>query len=128
MMVPNRNLLFQRSIFRFHVCFGGCTSLKVLYDHVSCTTSYLYIYPSSKRGKNISHRFVKPKIHECTMSLVDIYPPSTKMFIDKGIHIIIISSIYIYYMYLYTYIIYIYIFIFKNSPANNKYKKIQVNL
>ena len=25
MMVSNRNLLFQGSIFRFHVCFGGCT-------------------------------------------------------------------------------------------------------
>ena len=24
MMVSNRNLLFQGSIFRFHVCFGGC--------------------------------------------------------------------------------------------------------
>ena len=26
MMVSNRNLLFQGSIFRFHVCFGGCIS------------------------------------------------------------------------------------------------------
>ena len=26
MMVSNRNLLFQGSIFRFHVCFGGCSS------------------------------------------------------------------------------------------------------
>ena len=26
MMVSNRNLLFQGSIFRFHVCFGGCMS------------------------------------------------------------------------------------------------------
>ena len=26
MMVSNRNLLFQGSIFRFHVCFGGCTT------------------------------------------------------------------------------------------------------
>ena len=25
MMVSNRNLLFQGSIFRFHVCFGGCS-------------------------------------------------------------------------------------------------------
>ena len=25
MMVSNRNLLFQGPIFRFHVCFGGCT-------------------------------------------------------------------------------------------------------
>ena len=25
MMVSNRNLIFQGSIFRFHVCFGGCT-------------------------------------------------------------------------------------------------------
>ena len=24
MMVSNRNLIFQGSIFRFHVCFGGC--------------------------------------------------------------------------------------------------------
>ena len=24
MMVSNRDLLFQGSIFRFHVCFGGC--------------------------------------------------------------------------------------------------------
>ena len=24
MMVSNRNLLFQGSMFRFHVCFGGC--------------------------------------------------------------------------------------------------------
>ena len=24
MVVSNRNLLFQGSIFRFHVCFGGC--------------------------------------------------------------------------------------------------------
>ncbi len=27
MMVSNRNLLFQGSIFRFHVCFGGCIDL-----------------------------------------------------------------------------------------------------
>ena len=27
MMVSNRNLLFQGSIFRFHVCFGGCIEL-----------------------------------------------------------------------------------------------------
>ena len=27
MMVSNRNLLFQGSIFRFHVCFGGCNVL-----------------------------------------------------------------------------------------------------
>ena len=26
MMVSNRNLLFQGSIFRFHVCFGGCNN------------------------------------------------------------------------------------------------------
>ena len=26
MVVSNRNLLFQGSIFRFHVCFGGCNS------------------------------------------------------------------------------------------------------
>ena len=26
MMVSNRNLLFQGPIFRFHVCFGGCTT------------------------------------------------------------------------------------------------------
>ena len=26
-MVSNRNLLFQGSIFRFHVCFGGCIYL-----------------------------------------------------------------------------------------------------
>ena len=25
MVVSNRNLLFQGSMFRFHVCFGGCT-------------------------------------------------------------------------------------------------------
>ena len=25
MIVSNRNLLFQGSIFRFHVCFGWCT-------------------------------------------------------------------------------------------------------
>ncbi len=30
MMVSNRNLLFQGSIFRFHVCFGGCTRKKQL--------------------------------------------------------------------------------------------------
>ena len=30
MMVSNRNLLFQGSIFRFHVCFGGCTKQKKL--------------------------------------------------------------------------------------------------
>ena len=24
MMVSNRNLLYKGSIFRFHVCFGGC--------------------------------------------------------------------------------------------------------
>ena len=28
MMVSNRNLLFQGSIFRFHVCFGGCKRLR----------------------------------------------------------------------------------------------------
>ena len=28
MMVSNRNLLFQGSIFRFHVCFGGCNYRK----------------------------------------------------------------------------------------------------
>ena len=28
MMVSNRNLLFQGSIFRFHVCFGRCTKTK----------------------------------------------------------------------------------------------------
>ena len=27
MMVSNRNLLFQGSIFRFHVCFGGCKGM-----------------------------------------------------------------------------------------------------
>ena len=31
MMVSNRNLLFQGSIFRFHVCFGGCTLNKTIY-------------------------------------------------------------------------------------------------
>ena len=31
MMVSNRNLLFQGSIFRFHVCFGGCMF------NISCT-------------------------------------------------------------------------------------------
>ena len=28
MVVSNRNLLFQGSIFRFHVCFGGCKNLE----------------------------------------------------------------------------------------------------
>ena len=31
MMVSNRNLLFQGSIFRFHVCFGGCIPKMVIY-------------------------------------------------------------------------------------------------
>ena len=34
MMVSNRNLLFQGSIFRFHVCFGGC---------ISCNTSPIVV-------------------------------------------------------------------------------------
>ena len=29
MMVSNRNLLFQGSIFRFHVCFGGSIFYKL---------------------------------------------------------------------------------------------------
>ena len=32
MMVSNRNLLFQGSIFRFHVCFGGCTFWGPFFD------------------------------------------------------------------------------------------------
>ncbi len=31
MMVSNRNLLFQGSIFRFHVCFGGCMSFNLFF-------------------------------------------------------------------------------------------------
>ena len=31
MMVSNRNLLFQGSIFRFHVCFGGCIPKNLLH-------------------------------------------------------------------------------------------------
>ena len=30
MMVSNRNPLFQGSIFRFHVCFGGCIPIQYL--------------------------------------------------------------------------------------------------
>ena len=32
MMVSNRNLLFQGSIFRFHVCFGGCNPKPIFGD------------------------------------------------------------------------------------------------
>ena len=33
MMFSNRNLLFQGSIFRFHVCFGGGVNIPLLDDH-----------------------------------------------------------------------------------------------
>ena len=40
MMVSNKNLLFQGSIFRFHVCFGGCKYFGVCV----CICIYIYIY------------------------------------------------------------------------------------
>ncbi len=36
MMVSNRNLLFQGSIFRFHVCFGGCSGQGLPSSKVFC--------------------------------------------------------------------------------------------
>ena len=45
MMVSNRNLLFQGSIFRFHVCFGGCilgNNQPIKHSMVGCVFTSLY--------------------------------------------------------------------------------------
>ena len=65
MMVSNRNLLFQGSIFRFHVCFGG------VYIFISVIfLGKLYIFSTSH-----SHRFQKNRevlLRLSNMELVDL--------------------------------------------------------
>ena len=41
MVVSDRNLLFQGSIFRFHVCFGGCNSTDDDSDRLKPKTNHL---------------------------------------------------------------------------------------
>ena len=49
MMVSNRNLLFQGSIFRFHVCFGGCTCF---FWRITCHYGCFWGIPFFRGGWN----------------------------------------------------------------------------
>ena len=53
MVVSNRNLLFQGSIFRFHVCFGGCMIF------LSLAFVYPYNYTEKFTATNFDHRSVE---------------------------------------------------------------------
>ena len=53
MMVSNRNLLFQGSIFRFHVCFGWCISyfFKIIsFPMIRMIHSTLFGAPGGKKS------------------------------------------------------------------------------
>ena len=56
MMVFNRNLLFQGSIFRFHVCFGGVYVTFPVFFQLSCYPVFL----GTVWGRGGSWRWVSP--------------------------------------------------------------------
>ena len=61
MLVSNRNLLFQRSIFRFHVKFQGCTSSQwsiwVLWLTPVSVTENASVFPRHGIQRSAIHRF-----------------------------------------------------------------------
>ena len=59
MMVSNRNLLFQGSISRFHVCFGGCTCIQIC-DQTFSWNAALILYKEDFHQISLNYPAIHP--------------------------------------------------------------------